>query len=203
MVTTSPCFRSSSSPWSCQSHHPRTRTRCLGRHHPRQIHPGLSAHRSQCERSACGCASTNGNDDHHWNMKARAVGRQACPPNRPSSLTLRHLALVSNGMQTNCAQQEATGDHEPQTHVHCARLVHVRGTSRSCQDTISSSTPSEMQIRDSSPRECTPTSPNKTTSLATERSLTSSSETSGEQSPSGTQVEGGADCDFSTNQRHN
>ena len=41
------------------------------------------------------------------------------------SLTLRHIWVLSDVMQ-NVLNREATGDHEPQTHIHCTRTIHVR-----------------------------------------------------------------------------
>ena len=101
--------------WSCQSHHLLTPTRSLGHHYPRQIHPCLSVLRLQIQDSACGCASTYENDDHHRNIKARAVGRQARPldhPDLPDPSTSRDPQHWAG----NCPPQKPTDDHEPQTH---------------------------------------------------------------------------------------
>ena len=137
-----------------------------------------------------GFASTFGHDDHHWKIKARAVGRHARPPERPSpsdNSTYRD----PQQWDANCPQQEATGDRGPQTHINCARTINVR------RRAVLARRPSH-RLR---PVRCEFMSPTETTSSATENtrtgtSSTISSETSGEQSPSGTQVEGGADCEL-------
>ena len=110
---------SSSEPWSCQTHHLRTLTRCRCRHHRRQDYPCRRAHRPNVRDLLV--------DTTQFTETMTSTGAQlvllAVPVTRP---------LVSSGSAAKgcrLSPQELTGDYEHKNLLHFKKkkTFHVRG----------------------------------------------------------------------------